>query len=61
MYGRDIYVRHSDKEGKSHVVCHRVWSSELFLASVSASARKEGGTVEQITEEAYKQERKSQR
>lgn len=60
MVCRDIYVRHTAKDGKSFVAQHRVWDAPRFLASRSAEAAKEGGLArcDQITPDQYLKERK---
>lgn len=65
---RDIWIRHTDTDGRSAVVCHRVWDAERFVAAQQRSAEQlnlkaEDGAshlakVEQITEEQYKAERR---
>jgi len=56
---RDVYARHTNKEGHSYVAVHRVWSAERFFAARAAEAAKDGGKArcEQITEEQYRKER----
>ncbi|OWG18286.1 hypothetical protein KDK82_1765 [Delftia sp. K82] len=57
---RDIYVRHTGKEGNSYVNQHRVWDADRFIAAQQAEAAKAGGKAkaEQITEEQYRAARK---
>lgn len=59
MTPRDIYMRHTGKDGKSYVHEHRVWDAERFIASQQDAAAKEGGKAkaEQITHEQYLAER----
>lgn len=59
-HGRDIYLRHTDKNGKSYVQEHRVWDADRFVASQVGAAVKEGGKAfaQQITREQYLKERK---
>lgn len=68
MIGRDIYVRHTAGDGKSHVQCHRVWDAARLIASLQSAAAKEAAraradgkpakhAAEQITEEQYIKER----
>ena len=56
----DIYVRHTDKDGKSYVSEHRVWDADLFMATHQTEAQKEGGKASavQITKEQFTKERK---
>lgn len=65
---RDIYMRHTDGDGHSHVMCHRVWDADRFVASQVDAAKKVaqdafdknkpfGHKAEQITDEAYFKER----
>jgi hypothetical protein len=57
--GRDIYMRHTSKEGDTYVQEHRVWDADLFVTSQVDAARKVGGkaAAEQITKEQYLKER----
>jgi hypothetical protein len=67
LIGRDIFVRHTDKDGHSSVQQHRVWDAERFIASLQAATAKVnadergGGTrlakATQITHDQYLQER----
>jgi hypothetical protein len=59
MTTRDIFLRHTDKDGHSVVREHRVWNSDLFITSQAEAALKEGGKalVQQITREQYLAER----
>jgi hypothetical protein len=60
---RDVYARHTNRDGTTYVTQHRVWDAERFFAARSAEAAKErakeGGkvSIEQITEEQYRKER----
>ncbi|WP_406626140.1 hypothetical protein [Acidovorax sp. SDU_ACID1] len=56
---RDVYARHTSKEGNSYVARHRVWSAGRFFAARAAEAAKEGGKArcDQITEDQYLKER----
>lgn len=56
---RDVYARHTGKDGNSYVACHRVWSAERFFAARAADAAKEGGKArcDQISQEQYRKER----
>lgn len=72
--GRDIYLRHTDTNGRRFVQCHRVWDAERFITARQADAAKANAdakdgpellamrvaSVEQITEEQYRNERKTQ-
>ena len=61
---RDIYLRHTSVDGKSHVAVHRVWDAERFIASQQQAASAENARqtanaprkarVDQITEEQYR-------
>lgn len=70
--GRDIYLRHTDTNGRAHVQQHRVWDVERFvLSQQKAAARlnvdavkedpkaKTLAHVAQITEDQYLTERKA--
>jgi hypothetical protein len=59
MVGLDVWLRHTDKDGRSHVMQHRCWDRERFVQSQRDAARKQGGLadVQQITPEQYKKER----
>lgn len=61
--GRDIYMRHTSKEGDSYVQQHRVWDANRFVLSQTEAALKVGGKafVQQITREQYLKERKNTR
>lgn len=73
LAGRDIFLRHTATDGKSHVLLHRVWDAERFIAAQQQSAANlnrdavsQGAKptaclakVEQITEEQYRTERKA--
>jgi hypothetical protein len=61
--GRDIYLRHTDKNGKSYVQQHRVWDAGRFVAAQLAAAVNEGGKafVQQITEDQYRKERQARK
>jgi hypothetical protein len=70
---RDVFMRHTDADGRSHVFCHRVWISdsdalERFLRRKQDEVREmntrahldgkpELARSEQITEEQYKANR----
>ncbi len=30
---RDLHLRHTDTNGRTTVICHRVWDADLFLAA----------------------------
>jgi len=59
---RDVYVRHTDKEGRRHVQAHRCWDTPRFLRALADAAVKVGGKAraEQVTEAQYKQARRAQ-
>lgn len=52
MACRDIWVKYTDKHGKSHTAYHRVWDVGLFMEARQREAIKEGGkaAVEQVME-----------
>lgn len=54
---RTIWMRYTDKAGKSHAVEHRVWDKDIFLSARASDAQREGGKAEQITEAQYRSER----
>lgn len=64
---RDIWMRHTNVDGKSYVAEHRVWDADRFVASQQRAAanlnadQKPGrprlAKAEQITEEQYLKER----
>lgn len=69
LAGRDVFARHTDTNGASHVQSHRVWDADRFFgarqteaASANAQAIKKGepalAKVEQITEQQYRDQRK---
>lgn len=39
LLGRDIYMKHTGADGKSHVATHRVWDADLFVAARTAEAK----------------------
>ena len=49
-----VWLKHTDKNGHSHIAGHRSWNVKLFLASQFQAALKAGGCVEQVTEDDYK-------
>lgn len=67
MEARDLYLRHTDTNGKSTNQMHRVWDADKFLASQQDEATKQNtkvkegaprlAKVEQITRETYRDER----
>lgn len=71
MSGRDVFVRYTGADGKSHVMSHRVWDAEIFMASRMSEASglaieptlkgKPPGLnqAERITEEQYQLERQA--
>lgn len=65
MAGFDLFMRHTNTDGKSHVQQHRVWDKQRFLDARSADAAqlnaKEGSKkakAEHITQDQYRKERK---
>lgn len=71
MVCREVYVRHTGTEGASHVMEHRVWDAERFIASQQQAAKalndkvegdgKRLAKAEQITRDQYLQERRARR
>lgn len=61
LTGKDLYVKVTDKNGKSSIRCHRVWDAKRFFASLTEQHRKEGGKVELSNRERYLAERKRER
>lgn len=68
MVGFDLFMRHTDTDGKSVVRSHRVWDKEAFIAARQGEAASENAKVkgdkprkarvDQITEDQYRKERK---
>lgn len=59
-HGRDVYIRHTDVNGKSTVNLHRVWDIGLFMearlrdcAKVNAEHKGGKANVEQVTRDQY--------
>lgn len=57
---RDVYARHTGKDGKSYVAEHRVWNSDLFFAArtkeaaeINAKDKGARAGIEQITRAQY--------
>lgn len=48
MMGKDIWVKYTSKDGKSHVSYHRVWDIGRFMIAKQAEMGKLGGTAEQV-------------
>jgi len=48
MLGRDIWVKYTDKDGKSHVMHHVAWDVGRFMEARQIEAAKLGGKVEQV-------------
>lgn len=63
LVGVDVYVRHTDINGRSHVEHHRAWDRDLFLKSLARAAAGVGGEAkaEALTEEQYQRARRKQR
>lgn len=67
MVGYDLHLRHTDKEGRSHVQQHRVWDGARFMTAQQAAAANVNADqpadaprkarVEQITEDQYRKEK----
>lgn len=57
MESTTIFLKHTDKKGNSYAYDHRVWDRDLFLESELDAARKEGGTIEVLTEREYQKTR----
>jgi hypothetical protein len=58
LTARDIYMRHTDKDGRSYVQEHRVWAAARFVESQRVAAAKVNGSAQQVTREIYLQEGK---
>lgn len=67
--GFDLFMRHTDTDGKATVRSTRVWDKALFLAAREAEAQRENAkakekgkpalaAAQQITQEQYLKERK---
>lgn len=66
--GVDVFMRHTDVNGKKTVMLHRSWDKERTIAARQADAQRENAKQkdgeprlaksEQITEEQYLKERK---
>lgn len=64
---REIYVRHTDTSGKTHVASHFVWDADKFIGELKAAAEKVNqdqksglprkANAEQITREQYLKEK----
>jgi len=65
---RDVFVRHTEGNGRSYVMCHRVWDADRFLAAQVEAAKRLAREAheknqpflhkaEQITEDQYRKER----
>ena len=54
LMGRDIWVKYTDKNGKSFVKDHCCWDVGLFLEAQQKQAAKEGGKVEQVLRPPFK-------
>lgn len=40
MAGQDLYLRHIDGDGRSHIVEHRVWDAAAFITSLQRACNK---------------------
>jgi hypothetical protein len=56
-FSRNLYMRYRSKEGAQHVMEHRVWDADIFVAARQAEAREKGGVAEPISREQYLKER----
>lgn len=58
MNCRDVYLQHTDVQGKAMVSYHRVWDKELFIRSTQERYNKgnpdDRRTVHEISESQYK-------
>jgi hypothetical protein len=71
MVCREVYLRHTSTDGQRHVVQHRVWDADRFIASQARAAQalndavkgdgKRLAKAEQITREQYLSEREARR
>lgn len=52
----DCFVRHTDKDGNTHVQHHRVWNRDRFAQALARAAAQVGGKAraEVITEGQYR-------
>lgn len=48
MMGKDIWVKYTTKDGKSHVAYHRVWDIGRFMIAKQAEMEKLSGKAEQV-------------
>lgn len=65
--GQDLFLRHTNTEGRAHVQQHRVWDKEKFLSTRKAEVDKMNAEakageprkarVDHITEAQYLKER----
>lgn len=55
----DMFLKHTDKDGASHVQCHRVWDGERFFAARFDECKRIGGkaSVEMVSEAFYRSAR----
>lgn len=49
-----VHIRSTDKDGNASHAEHRCWHRGRFVKALHATASKEGGRVEQITEADYR-------
>lgn len=54
---RDLYLRYTGKDGRSHVMQHRVWDLGLFVETRRAEQVKAGGKLDVITLAEYLREK----
>ncbi|MFZ3012154.1 MAG: hypothetical protein WA045_00480 [Nitrospira sp.] len=54
MISKELHMRYTSKDGKSHVVEHRVWDEALFVATRQAEQKALGGSAEVITAHEYR-------
>lgn len=59
----DVYLRHTDEHGRSHIREHRVWDSARFIQAQAKAAAEAGGKakLELTTRHAYLQQQNAKR
>lgn len=53
-----VYLRHKTKDGKSHFSEMPCWNTDRYIAAQQRAALNENGSIEVITEAAYRRSRK---
>lgn len=57
LSGQDVYLKYTEKSGKSHVDQHRVWDIDAFYRAQLSAAAAVGGGIAPATEADYRRER----